>query len=162
MAVIYETCSTEQKPLLMHVGREPKSPAYACDPYLLCRADKLERVIKNFPGLKVCVPHLGINEESAYQKLIFNYDNLWLDTAMALTDYLPGNQPMALVETRWDRIMYGSDFPNIPFAWDRELVSIQRTALPMDALSLILSENAAKFYNIAADMPFPAGSDFIA
>jgi predicted TIM-barrel fold metal-dependent hydrolase len=152
---IYELCSSENKPLLMHVGREPKSPAYACDPYVLCRAGKLERVIQHFPELKVCVPHLGMGEYAAYQQLIRRYDNLWLDTAMALTDYLPGNQPIALTEMRTDRILYGSDFPNIPFSWDRELRWLQRLPLSEKALSLILSRNAAQFYQISTSPDTP-------
>ena len=32
MDVIYDVCESEQKPMVMHVGREPKSVAYRCDP----------------------------------------------------------------------------------------------------------------------------------
>ncbi|MDL2328935.1 amidohydrolase, partial [Desulfosarcina sp. OttesenSCG-928-A07] len=59
MNKLYECCVQHQKPVVLHVGREPKSAAYACDPYELCSADKLEQVLKDFPDLKVCVPHLG-------------------------------------------------------------------------------------------------------
>jgi hypothetical protein len=44
MGEIYEVCTYHRKPLIMHVGREPKSPAYPCDPYELCSAVKLEKV----------------------------------------------------------------------------------------------------------------------
>jgi len=33
MDVLYDLCEAEQKPMVMHVGREPKSGAYRCDPY---------------------------------------------------------------------------------------------------------------------------------
>ncbi len=130
MDIIYDVCSSHEKPIVMHVSREPKSPAYKCDPYLLCSADKLEAVIKNYPKLKVCVPHLGVDEYSAYQKLIEKYDNLWLDTTMVLADYFLNHPPPPLIEMRTDRIMYGSDFPNIPYAWDREIKAIQKMNLP--------------------------------
>ncbi len=61
MEPVYEVCSRRGKPLVMHVGREPKSEAYMCDPYILCRAEKLEQVLKSYPGLKICVPHLGMD-----------------------------------------------------------------------------------------------------
>ncbi|MCD4742179.1 MAG: amidohydrolase [Desulfobacteraceae bacterium] len=150
MMVIYETCSSHGKPIVMHVGREPKSPVYKCDPYLLCSADKLEEVIKNFPALKVCVPHLGVDEFSAYQKLIEKYDNLWLDTTMALADYLPNLTPPPLIEMRADRIMYGSDFPNIPYAWDREIKLIHKMDLPEKLLKRIMGKNAVEFFSIKA------------
>ena len=82
-----------------------------CDPYVLCNAEKLERVIENYPKLKICVPHLGVDEFLRYKQLIEKYNNLWLDTSMALADYLPIREK--LEDMRLDRIMYGSDFPNI-------------------------------------------------
>lgn len=108
----------------------------------------MERVIKNYPKLKVCVPHLGTDECLPYKQLIEKYDNIWLDSAMVLTDYLPNNKPLPLNEMRVDRIMYGSDFPNIPFAWDRELKWINAARLPDKSLELILGKNAIDFFSI--------------
>lgn len=148
MEVIFDLCASEEKPLVMHVGREPKSTAYRCDPYQLCSAEKLERVLKNFPGLKICVPHLGFDEFSAYKKLIEKYDRLWLDTTMMLADYFPLKDPVDLRDFRTDRIMYGSDFPNIPYAWDRELKRLKALELPPDTLERILNKSAADFFSL--------------
>jgi uncharacterized protein len=150
MDVVYDTCSSEDKPLIMHVGREPKSPAYKCDPYLLCNADKLEQVIRNYPKLNVCVPHLGVDEFTSYKQLIEKYDNLWLDTAMLLADYFPVENPYRLDEMRSDRIMYGSDFPNIPYAWDREIKWFLKSGLPDDFVESVLSKNASNFFHLSS------------
>lgn len=152
MQNIYNVCAVHDKPLIMHVGREPKSPAYDCDPHLLCSAAKLEQVLKDYPQLKICVPHLGADEFVAYQKMIERYDNLWLDTAMIVTDYLPNNEPLPLNEMRIDRIMYGTDFPCLPFAWDRELRQISELGLPKESLELILGQNAIKFFSISTQI----------
>lgn len=148
MHEIYRVCINNDKPLIMHVGREPKSPAYACDPYEICSADRVERVIRAYPDLKVCVPHLGADEFDAYRRMIEVYDNLWLDTTMTLAGYLPGNWSPNLSAFRPDRIMYGSDFPNLPYAWDRELKQLGKLDLPEDLLTMILAKNAAEFYAI--------------
>ncbi len=145
--IIFDICASENMPLVIHAGREPSSPAYLCNPYELCSADKLERILQNFPGLKICVPHLGANEYISYKRLTEKYDNLWLDTAMVLTDYFPGNSPFPLHEMRTDRIMYGSDFPNIPFSWDRELRQIEKAGFSHDTLQKILGKNAAGFFS---------------
>jgi predicted TIM-barrel fold metal-dependent hydrolase len=105
MDVIYGLCESEQKPMVMHVGREPKSGAYRCDPYEICSAEKLENVLKNFPKLRVCVPHLGFDEISVYKDLIEKYDTLWLDTTMILADYFPLRDTIELKNYRVDRIM---------------------------------------------------------
>jgi len=148
MDIIYDLCSSENMPIVIHAGREPNSPAYSYAPYLLCSAEKLERVIKDYPDLKICVPHLGTDEYLEYKQLIEKYDNLWLDTAMVLTDYFPNNKPFPLNEMRTERIMYGSDFPNIPFAWDRELKQIEKSGLSDHILKQILGKNAAEFFSI--------------
>jgi predicted TIM-barrel fold metal-dependent hydrolase len=148
MQEVYEVCVKFGKPLIMHVGREPKSPAYACDPYEICSADRLERVIKTHPDLKVCVPHLGADEFDNYQRMIEVYDNLWLDTTMTLAQYLSDSWSPDLSVFRPDRVMYGSDFPNLPYAWDRELKRFSKLNLSDDTQAMILGKNAAEFYAI--------------
>jgi uncharacterized protein len=148
MQPLYECCRVNKKPAVMHVGREPNSVAYACDPYQICSAEKLERVLKDFPNLKICVPHLGFNEISEYGKLIEKYDNLWLDTTMAITDYFPIEGKIELSRYRSDRIMYGSDFPNIPYEWDRELKELKAIDVSHEVLEKISYKNAAEFFNL--------------
>jgi predicted TIM-barrel fold metal-dependent hydrolase len=149
MHAIYKLCAENQKPLIMHVGREPKSPAYLCDPYELCSADRLEQVIKTYSGLRVCVPHLGADEFESYRRLLENYDNLWLDTTMTLADYLPFSNIPDLGEMRADRLIFGSDFPNLPYAWDREIQKLCGLNLTRERLSKLLSQNAVEFYKLA-------------
>lgn len=158
MERIYECCVQHHKPVIMHVGQEPKSSAYRCDPYAICNALKLEEVIRNFPGLKVCVPHLGFGEVLQYHNLIEKYDNLWLDTTMVITDYFPFDRKIDLSSYRFDRIMYGSDFPNIPYAWDRELKELCGTDLKNDVLERITFGNAIDFYNLKPNFEKACGS----
>lgn len=151
MNPLYECCRRNQKPVLMHVGREPYSTAYRCDPYQLCRADKLERVLRDFPGLKICVPHLGFDELSAYRKLLEKYDHLWLDTTMVVADYFPLAETIDLSRYRTERILYGSDFPSIPYAWDRELKRLQAAGLAREDLERILYRNAVDLFGLKAN-----------
>jgi predicted TIM-barrel fold metal-dependent hydrolase len=151
MFEICEVCDAHRQPLVMHVGREPKNPhfAYPVDPYLICRSDHLEEILRIYPRLKVCVPHLGADEFATYRRLLDKYDNLWLDTAMMLADYLPVENLPRLVEFRPERVMYGTDFPQIPYAWDRELKRIGGLGLTEDRLALILKGNALEFFSIS-------------
>ena len=145
---LYECCRINKKPVVMHIGREPKSSAYHCDPYQLCSAQKCEQVLKDFPDLKICVPHLGIDETEAYRQMIEKYDNLWLDTTMTLADYFPIKDGIDLRRYRTDRIMYGSDFPNIPYAWDRELKILNAKNFSSNTLEEILNKNATAFFSL--------------
>ena len=148
LGAIYRTCIEHGRPLLMHAGREPKSPAYRHDPYQLCSADRVEKILQEFPDLRLCVPHMGMDECDIYARLIERYDNLWLDTTMALSNYFTEATVPDIRELRLDRIMYGSDFPNIPYAWDRELKCIQNIGLKTADLARVMGGNARQFYRI--------------
>ena len=148
MHEIYEVCSAYRKPLIMHVGREPKSPAYPCDPYELYRADKLEQVLNAYPQLNLCVPHLGADEFETYRRMLEQHDNLWLDTTMVLAEYLPMDFIPDLARFRSDRVMFGTDFPNLPYAWDREIKRLVQQNLSPDSMAKIMGQNALEFYNI--------------
>lgn len=146
---IYETCILHDKPVLIHAGREPSSTGYGYDPHRLCHADRTAAVLRSYPKLRLGIPHLGIDELDAYGKLIEQHDNLWLDTTMALADFFPEDEKsFRVVEARPDRIMYGTDFPNIPYAWDREIKRIAQRGLPEATLAAVLRETARAFYRL--------------
>lgn len=143
---VYAACAAAGRPLVMHAGREPKSPAYKCDPHLLCGVDRVERVLRDHPTLKLVVPHLGFDETEAYLGLLERFDNLWLDTTMAVAGYFPHPVPWDLVDARPDRLLYGTDFPNLPYAWDREVLRLVERRWSPDALEAVLGGNASVLF----------------
>ncbi len=149
---IYEACILHDKPILIHAGREPKSSGYKCDPHQLCHVDRTAAVLRSFPKLRLAVPHLGADELDGYARLLEQHDNLWLDTTMALANYFEADgHAFSIVEARPDRIMYGTDFPNLPYAWDRELRRIGARGLPDATLAQVLGDTARRFYRLPTD-----------
>lgn len=144
---IYDACARHGKPIVVHAGREPKSAAYKCDPHALCSAERTRRVLERHPRLTLVVPHLGADEYDAYLALLERYDNLWLDTTMVLADYF-GARPSPLFFARPERILYGTDFPNLPYAWDRELVRLEAHGVKERDLPAILGENTRRLYGL--------------
>lgn len=147
MAEIYDACVAHDRALVVHAGREPASPAYRCDPHTLCHVDRVEAVLRGWPDLRLCVPHLGADEYDAYGRLLERYDNLWLDTTMVVADYFPGVARHDLVSLRPERVLYGTDFPNLPYAWDRE---IHRLAArhPEEDLAQVLAGTAIELFRL--------------
>ncbi|MBW2457217.1 MAG: amidohydrolase family protein [Deltaproteobacteria bacterium] len=145
---VYEACAARGLPVVIHAGREPKSPAYRCDPHEICSAERVERVLRNFPELSLCVPHLGYDELDGYEALLTRYDNLWLDTSVALARYLSDALPDRLLRARPERVLYGSDFPNIPYAWDRELKHITELDLDETTLRALLADSARTLFGL--------------
>ncbi|SEK29110.1 hypothetical protein SAMN05444354_101202 [Stigmatella aurantiaca] len=143
---VYAACAEAGRPLVMHAGREPSSPHYKCETHALCSAERVERVLRDHPRLKLCVPHLGADEFGGYERLLERYDTLWLDTTMAAADYFPIALPRRTLEVRPERILYGTDFPNLPYAWDRELKTLLSLRLGDEVEAGILGQNALRLY----------------
>ena len=53
MDPLYRVCSDAGAPMIIHAGREPKSPAYKVDTYAICAAERVERVLRRWPDLKL-------------------------------------------------------------------------------------------------------------
>jgi predicted TIM-barrel fold metal-dependent hydrolase len=143
---VYAICEGAQRPVVIHAGREPASEAYGIDTRALCSPDQIGRVLQRYPHLNVIVPHLGADDYDAYAALLDAHDNLYLDTTMAIAGYLPGTPPPALFPRYAQRCLYGSDFPNLPYAWDRELKVIADTPMPDAAREALLWGNASRLF----------------
>ena len=68
------------------------------------------------------------------------------DCAMALAGYFPVPTPIDFVRQWSDRIMYGSDFPILPFEYDREWQKIRSFNLGADVEQRLFYDNAARFF----------------
>lgn len=144
----YATCQQRGQVLVIHAGREPKSPAYPVDTHAVCAVERIEAVLRAFPRLRVCVPHLGADEFTAYARLAERYETLWLDTTMVVADYFPGPPLSELLRVRSDRLIFGTDFPNLPYAWDRELHKLLGQKLPEHELAALLGGNARALWDL--------------
>lgn len=150
MHPLYEVAARHGKPVVVHAGREPKSIAYKVDTHSICSADRVEAVLRAHPTLQLCVPHLGADEYEAYERLLERHDNLWLDTTMTLAEYFPKRPSRSLLTVRSERILYGTDFPNLPYAWDRELRKLDAYGLDEEQTAGVLGANALRLYGRSA------------
>lgn len=149
MHPLYEVAARHGRPVVVHAGREPRSAGYRIDPHTICDAERTARVLTMHPQLRLCVPHLGADEFEAYERLLERHDNLWLDTTMALAEYFPVRPRARMLTVRPERILYGTDFPILPYAWDRELRKLEDHGLADDALAGVLGANALALYGAA-------------
>ncbi|KAI1319344.1 hypothetical protein EDD11_004210 [Mortierella claussenii] len=189
MDEVYETCIRFDKPVLIHAGKAPNSSAYKVDAGKICDASIVEDVLKRYPNLRMCVPHLGMNQYQEFFDLLDRFPNLYLDTTMTLASFFQMEEDKLLAQSmrtmllkHSDRILYGTDWPNIPYDWCRELANLislidgetssvqdiittgtavekeQRRISEGDAtLEKILWRNASRFYGITeADLGLDA------
>lgn len=145
---IYALCQERGMPLVLHAGREPSSPAYPVPPAEICSVERVAAVLRAFPNLRLCIPHLGADEFDEYMALLDRHEHLYLDTTMMIGDYFAVPDPKKLVSKRPDRILYGTDFPNLPYAWDREMKHLVAMQLAESDLAGIVGGNARRLYGL--------------
>ncbi|WP_308251930.1 amidohydrolase family protein [Pseudonocardia sp. KRD291] len=98
-------------------------------------------VLDAHPRLKVVLAHAGLPDYTAALELMRRHENLMIDTTMVGTPFsedmapLPADWPASLVEFA-DRVVLGTDFPNIPYAYVEQLVAIHGWAAADDRLGL--------------------------
>jgi hypothetical protein len=141
---IYEAVAKRGKVIVLHAGKEPASPAYGFDCRAACGLEPVRRVIERYPELKLVVPHLGQSEDREFIQLCRESPNLYLDTAMAIGGYLTEASTRDQLLPVADKLLFGTDFPNLPYPWGLELDRLIGMGLPDDALDGILYRNAAR------------------
>jgi uncharacterized protein len=138
---LYERCVERGVIVMIHAGRRPEASEY-----LGARA--FARLMRRFPNLKVIVAHAGADEFDAFFDLCGLYEDVYLDTAMVFSQLLGGPLPIQRVLEFQDRVLFGSDFPNIPYSWATALQSILDLKLGRAMEEKLLCTNAARVLNL--------------
>jgi predicted TIM-barrel fold metal-dependent hydrolase len=88
-------------------------------------------------------------EYAEFLDLGHRYDNVRLDTTMAFVDFWDGPSPAEitprLVDLQ-DRILFGTDFPNIPYAYAHQIEALQRLDLGDEWMADVLWNNSAELF----------------
>jgi predicted TIM-barrel fold metal-dependent hydrolase len=105
-------------------------------------------VLRRHPRLTAVIAHLGMPEYAEHLALT-SYPNVHLDTTMALTPFTEKLMPfprelVARLGDRQDRIVLGTDFPNIPYEYAVQLSSLEELGLGDDWLRAVCWENGAR------------------
>jgi predicted TIM-barrel fold metal-dependent hydrolase len=107
---------------------------------------RIARVLARYPRLRVVVAHFGVPDCARYVALVPTHPNLFLDTTMAFAHGSPlyAGADRALVEAAAANIVLGTDYPNMPFAYDADRRGLEALALRPQTLRAILGENARR------------------
>ncbi|WP_432027697.1 amidohydrolase family protein [Streptomyces sp. 1222.5] len=136
-------------PVVIHCGSGP-APGKHTGP------EPIARVLARHPRLRLIVAHMGMPEYEDFLGLAERYDQVRLDTTMAFTDFaerLAPFPPRALprLAALGDRILLGSDFPNIPYPYLHQLRALERLDLGPEWLRAVCHDNAARLFGLPGD-----------
>ncbi|MCX4091536.1 amidohydrolase family protein [Nocardia sp. alder85J] len=133
-------------PVVIHCGSGPV-------PGRFTGPEPIAELLQRFPALRLIIAHLGAPEYTAFFDLADRHDRLRLDTTMTFTDFfdtIDAFPPDALprLTDLGDRILFGSDFPNIPYRYGHALYALERLDLGDNWLRAVCHDNAARLFGI--------------
>lgn len=136
---LYERVIEAGKRILMHVGTGPVGNEFV-------GVTHFRRLMKRYPRLKVNVPHMGVFEVDEFCKVLDEYPGVYLDTAFVFFPHELNTSAIgADTLLRYqDRIVYGSDFPNLIFDWEEEIRALVGMRLGEEALRKVFWRNGLR------------------
>jgi hypothetical protein len=133
-------------PVVVHCGSGPEPGSFT-------GPGPIAEVLARHPRLTVIIAHLGAPEFAEFFGLADRYPGVYLDTTMAFTDFFedlvpfpPALRPRLL--TFADRILLGTDFPNIPYPYLHQLQALARLDLGDDWLRAVCHDNTARLFSL--------------
>ncbi|QGV79720.1 amidohydrolase family protein [Streptomyces ficellus] len=132
-------------PIVIHCGSGP-APGKHTGP------GPVARLLARHPRLRLVVAHMGMPEYADFLNLAERYEEVRLDTTMAFTDFSERLAPFPPAERPrladlGDRILLGSDFPNIPYGYLHQLQALQRLGMGDDWLRAVCHDNGARLFS---------------
>jgi predicted TIM-barrel fold metal-dependent hydrolase len=133
-------------PIVLHAGSGP-APGRHTGPA------NVEDVLSRHPDLALIIAHLGMPEVAEFLDIADRYANVRLDTTMTFVDFWGPSVPDGVVSRLaplQDKILFGTDFPNIPYAYAHQVEALERLGLGDEWMRKVLWENGARLFNVRA------------
>jgi len=126
-------------PVVVHVNSGPVANRHT-------GPGPMRELMRRHPWLRVVVAHMGAPEYADFLAIAEEYAGVRLDTTMAFTDFFeemsafPRHLLPRLTDLG-DRVLLGSDYPNIPYSYAHQLESLERLGLGEDWLRRVCWDN---------------------
>lgn len=138
-------------PVVVHCGSSPRSGEYT-------GLDIFTEVLDRHPYLVAVLAHAAMPEYDTALDLVRRYPRVHLDTTMVGVGFtenfapLPTDWPAKIADVA-DRIVLGTDFPNIPYPYSEQLAAIAGWVLTEDRLGEeflrgVLHDNPARLLGV--------------
>jgi len=133
-------------PAVVHCGSGPTPGAFT-------GPGPISEVIAAHPDLVVIVAHLGAPEYAEFLGLAARHPGVYLDTTMACTAFMEAIAPFPrtlrpALAAAGEKILLGSDFPNIPYRYAEQLAALAGLGLGEDWLRGVCYANAARLLRL--------------
>jgi predicted TIM-barrel fold metal-dependent hydrolase len=133
-------------PVVTHCGSGPVPGAHT-------GPGPVAGLLARHPRLRLVVAHLGIPEYAQFLRLAERYPRVLLDTTMVLTPFSEEMAPfpraeLPRLEALGDRVLLGTDYPNIPYSYAEALEALEQAGLSAAWLRAVCHDNAARLFGL--------------
>ncbi len=143
----YELCAEYDRPVLFHAGT---APMFEDSPHV--GVDHFRRFLDAHPEVRACAAHMGAYETPAFVETLADHGNAYLDLAYVLGDgaaadmaFASDPAPAEVLERHADRIMFGSDYPNVTFDYGDCVEGLLARDLPTSVRRDLVHRTAERF-----------------
>lgn len=143
---VWGTLQDTGTPVVIHCGHSPVAGAHT-------GPGPVAKLLERHPGLRLIVAHMGHPDYAAFLDLADRHPLVMLDTTMAFTDWAERDAPfprdgLARLRDLKGRVLFGTDYPNIPYPYAHTLRSLARLDLGDDWLRAVCHDNAADLFTL--------------
>ena len=148
MYPIYDLIIDRGKWFVIHAGTAPYRNDFVGYKYF-------RKFIDKYPDMNVIVAHMGAYEYQKFLNLLDKHENIYLDTAMIfIPDKIFPEKKAKRIKREvlisyQDRILFGSDFPNIPYEYKCSTKGLFEMEMPKNFYEDIFFNNAKRLFNIS-------------
>ncbi|MEU4198387.1 amidohydrolase family protein [Streptomyces sp. NPDC026294] len=144
--VVWGALAEAGAPVVVHCGSGP-APGKHTGP------EPVGRLLARHPRLRLVVAHMGMPEYTDFLGMAERYEGVHLDTTMAFTDFAERAAPIPRTERGrladlGGRILFGSDFPDLPYGYAHALEVLARLETGDDWLRGVCHGNARRLFGL--------------
>jgi predicted TIM-barrel fold metal-dependent hydrolase len=135
-------------PVVLHAGSGPVANAHT-------GPAPVAALLARHPLLCLVIAHAGAPEYHEFHELAERYERVHLDTTMVFTDFFEQLAPYPrdllprLAELR-DKVLLGSDFPNLPYPYAHQLAALGGLGLGADWLRAVCWHNPVRLLGLGS------------
>lgn len=158
---LFELMQDLDKVLVLHAGTAPGINRQTF-PGSKVGVKHFLKYLDKFPENKVVIAHMGGYEYESFFNLAAQNPNVYLDTAMVWVPPEIGLFPesdspghilgedrlLSFMAENSTQILFGSDFPNIPYHYESAINEMLKLNLPKEAFENIFYENAKRLFKL--------------
>ena len=134
-------------PVVIHVNSGPVANAHT-------GPGPMRALMRQHPRLTAVLAHMGAPDYADFLSIAEDNERVHLDTTMAFTDFFEEmakfpRELLPRLAALQDKVLLGSDFPNIPYAYAHQLESLERLDLGEDWLRSVCWHNGSRMFGQA-------------